>query len=102
MRVISNRPLRSFWRQHAKAAKPLDEWFKKAQSVEWENFHQTRLTFPHTDRVGVASGRIATVFNAGGNDYRIITAIHYNTQKVFVLRVLTHREYNKGTWKKQL
>jgi mRNA interferase HigB len=42
------------------------------------------------------------IFNIGGNKYRLITAIHYNTRKVFVLRFLTHAEYDSRGWKEDL
>jgi mRNA interferase HigB len=59
-------------------------------------------TFPHADQVTVASKRTVTVFNIGGNNYRLITAIHYNTKIVYILRFLTHAEYDKDAWKKAL
>ena len=37
-----------------------------------------------------------TVFNIGGNNYRLVTAIHYNTGRVFALRVMTHAAYDRG------
>jgi mRNA interferase HigB len=52
--------------------------------------------------VRVASGRIATVFNACGNKYRMIVAFHYDKPRVYMLRFLTHAEYDKQAWKKQL
>jgi mRNA interferase HigB len=42
------------------------------------------------------------VFNIHGNKYRLIAAIHYDYPRVFVLRVLTHREYDTNRWKKEL
>jgi len=39
------------------------------------------------------------VFNIAGNQYRLITAIHYNVGKVFVLMLLAHAEYGKDRWK---
>ncbi|MCZ8102014.1 MAG: type II toxin-antitoxin system HigB family toxin [Microcystis sp.] len=30
---------------------------------------------------------------------RLIAAIHYNRQKVYIREVLTHPEYNKNKWK---
>ena len=30
---------------------------------------------------------------------RIITAIHYNRQRIYIRAVLTHEEYDKGKWK---
>jgi len=37
-----------------------------------------------------------------GNDYRLITAIHYNTGMVYVMLFLTHAEYDKQAWKERL
>jgi mRNA interferase HigB len=38
----------------------------------------------------------------GKNSYRLIAAVHFNTQIVFVLRLLTHAEYDKNEWKSEL
>jgi mRNA interferase HigB len=40
-----------------------------------------------------------TVFNIGGNKVRLIAAIHYNCQRVYIRHVLTHSEYDKNKWK---
>ena len=61
-----------------------------------------RAHFRDADTVKTASGRSVVVFNIGGNNYRLICAIHYNTGIVFVLRFLTHAEYDKETWKNDL
>ena len=57
----------------------------------------------HGDRVRlqVTADRpgFVTVFNVGGNKYRLIAAIHYNRQRLYVLRILTHAEYDKDRWK---
>lgn len=57
--------------------------------------------FPWADQVGKL-----TVFNIGGNKVRLIAAIHYNRQKVYIQAVLTHSEYDvriasrrEGKWK---
>jgi len=44
------------------------------------------------------------VFNIGGNKIRLIAAIHYNTQCLYIRYVLTHKEYARikgycGKWK---
>ncbi len=39
------------------------------------------------------------VFNIGGNKYRLITRILYPIQKVYILKVMTHEECDKGNWK---
>jgi mRNA interferase HigB len=40
-----------------------------------------------------------TVFNIGGNKYRLVAAIHYNRARIYIRAILTHRHYDKGTWK---
>jgi mRNA-degrading endonuclease HigB of HigAB toxin-antitoxin module len=40
-----------------------------------------------------------TLFNVKGNDYRLITVIRYQAQRVYTLYVLTHSEYDKEKWK---
>lgn len=61
-----------------------------------------RKLYPTADAVTVRSNKVVTVFNTGGNKYRLIVAIHYNTGKIFVLRFLTHPEYDRGAWKERL
>jgi mRNA interferase HigB len=61
-----------------------------------------RRTFPRADLVTVSSERTVVIFNIGGNKYRLITAIPSNTRKVFVLRFLTHAEYDSQGWKEDL
>jgi mRNA interferase HigB len=52
--------------------------------------------------VTVGSGNIVTVFNICGNKYRLIAAIHFNRQRVYVLQLLRHAEYSREFWKEQL
>jgi mRNA interferase HigB len=42
-----------------------------------------------------------TVFDIGGNNFRLIAVIHFNRGKLFVRHVLTHAEYDKGKWKSE-
>ena len=69
---------------------------------DWANIPQLRRVFPSADAVTVRSGRSVTVFNICGNDFRLITAIHYNTHIVYTMLFLTHAEYDKEAWKETL
>jgi mRNA interferase HigB len=71
-------------------------------SGTWQNLVETRRMFPHADQVKVKSGKLVTIFNLCGNDFRLITAIHYDRRKVFVLNFLTHAEYSRNHWKTRL
>jgi mRNA interferase HigB len=61
-----------------------------------------RRAYPHADAVKVRSGSDVIVFNACGNNYRLLSAIHFNRGKLYVLRFMTHAEYSKQRWKDQL
>ena len=65
-----------------------------AEQSTWETFADVRAHAPSADRVGKF-----TVFNIGGNKYRLIVDIHFNREKVYVRHVLTHAEYDAGDWK---
>ncbi|MDZ4287146.1 MAG: type II toxin-antitoxin system HigB family toxin [Prosthecobacter sp.] len=74
----------------------------RRRHARWQHLADVRRVFPHADAVRVGSGNTVTVFNLAGNSFRLITAIHYQTQLVFVLRLLTHAEYSKNRWKLEL
>jgi len=60
-----------------------------------------RQVLPTADQITVKSGRTVTIFNIK-NHYRLITAIHYNHQLVYILLLLTHAEYDVDHWKEHL
>jgi len=102
MRIITRKRLREFGKQYPDAAEPLQKWQRLFREAEWESLQDVHRVFPHADLVGVASGNVVTFFNICGNKYRLIAAIHYDRQRVYVLRLLTHSEYSKDFWKETL
>ncbi|MCA9413555.1 MAG: type II toxin-antitoxin system HigB family toxin [Candidatus Omnitrophica bacterium] len=99
MRVISLKPLREFWEKHPDAERPLRLWYKVAINAEWQSLQDARHDFPTVDGVPVDRGETLTVFNIGGNKYRLIARIRYDYQLINVCQVLTHAEYDEGHWK---
>jgi mRNA interferase HigB len=102
MHVITRKTLRDFGQKHPDAAEPLENWYRTFRAAEWESIQDVRRVYPHADAVTVKSDRIVTVFNICGNKYRLIAAIHYNRQRVYVLQILRHAEYSRGSWKDTL
>ena len=94
MHVISKKPLQRFWKLHRDAEQPLRRWFKTVKIAEWRSFADLRAVYANADQVGRF-----TVFNLGGNKYRLIATIHFNRGKVYVRHVLTHAAYHRGDWK---
>lgn len=98
MRVISKARLRQFWEApgHSDAEGPLRAWHTHVsnKSVTWSNWAEVKATFANASPVGNC-----VVFNIGGNKYRMATRILYPSQKVFVLKIMTHAEYDLDKWK---
>jgi mRNA interferase HigB len=49
-----------------------------------------KRAFPYASVIN----RQRVVFNIKGNDYRLVAAIHYDRQRLFVRGVFTHAEYD--------
>ena len=94
MHIISRKALRLFWEEVPDSASALQRWYRIVNETEYKSFVELRQTFPSADKVGDL-----IVFNIGGNKIRLITSIHFNRGKVYVRHVLTHEEYDRGTWK---
>ena len=96
MHVIAKPALVEFWSIHPDAENPLQAWYCTMESEVFSDFNDLRATFASADYVDGL-----TVFNIGGNKYRLIAAIHYNRYKVYIRAVLTHAEYDRGDWKRR-
>lgn len=96
MHVIAKPALVEFWSRHPGAGKPLQTWYRIMESEVFADFNHLRATFASADYV-----EGLTVFNIGGNKYRLIASIHYNRRKVFIRAVLTHEAYNRSNWKRK-
>jgi mRNA interferase HigB len=94
VRIIAKKALKGFAERHSTCESALNTWYEIASKANWASLDAVRQTFPSADAVGNK-----TVFNIKGNTYRLITAIHYNTQTIYVREFLTHAEYDKGDWK---
>ncbi len=88
MHVITRRALKEFAALSKAAEKPLDSWFSVAKRSHWQSIADVRVSYPHADAVGRC-----TVFNIGGNKYRLIVKIEYKLQTIYIKNVLTHAEY---------
>lgn len=94
MHVITRKRLNDFVEIHPDTRAGLVHWYQLIKSGTFRDFAQLRAVFPAADQVGKL-----TVFNIGGNKARLIAAIHYNRQKVYIRAVLTHTDYDEGQWK---
>ena len=98
MRVISKTRLRQFWEMpgYSDSEGPLRAWYGHVshKSVSGHSWTDVTAVFGSASLVGSC-----VVFNIGGNKYRLITRILYPSQKIFILKCMTHAEYDEDKWK---
>ncbi len=92
MRIISNKALQDFAYLHPQANLPLQEWRRKIHIARINSYAELKKLFNSVDKVSHYY-----VFNIAGNHYRLIAAIHFNTQTLYIRSVMTHKEYDQ--WK---
>ncbi len=90
MRVIAVSTLRDFWQRHPDAEQPLRAWYEEATSAAWAQPADIKAQYRSAS---VLKNR-RVVFNIKGNDDRLIVAVAYKLQVVYVKFVGTHREYD--------
>ena len=96
MHIITRKRLLDFSKTYPDCSSALESWYRIVKHTDFDSFAAIRATFPSADKVGKL-----TVFNIGGNKARLIVAIHYNTNRVYIRDILTHAEYDRGTWRQK-
>jgi mRNA interferase HigB len=91
MKVIAVSTLRAFWERHPASEQPLKAWYDEAKHAVWASPQDIK------DRYASASFVRSTrvVFNIKGNDYRLIVAVAYRFQVIYIKFIGTHAEYDR-------
>ena len=95
MRVVSKKKVSDFILTSSESKSSLENWYRIVSKSDFRSFADLRLTFPSADQVSDL-----TVFNISGNKFRLIAAIHYNRQILYIRDILSHAEYDKNKWRK--
>ena len=93
MHIVALRNLQSYWQQPDRndAEGALKAWFAEARLAAWTSPQDVKNLYANASIV--ANNRV--VFNIKGNKYRLIVAIAYQMQYVYVKFIGTHAEYDK-------
>lgn len=93
MRIIAFLTIREFFEkpEYADSEISLQAWYHDAKIAEWENSNELKQQYKNASIVG--NGRV--VFNIKGNDYRLVVAIDYEFQVIFIRFIGTHKQYDK-------
>jgi mRNA interferase HigB len=90
MWVIAVRALREFWAKYPAAEQPLRAWFDEARKAGWHRPSDIKAQY----RSASVLRNRRVVFSIKGNDYRLVVAVAYRLQVVYVKSVGTHAQYD--------
>ncbi len=91
MRVIKKKTLLEFASKHATASQPLLAWHDEAEKAIWQRPNDIKEFFRSVNIINEKR----VVFNIKGNHYRLVVDVEYRIGLVFIVRVMTHAEYDK-------
>jgi len=69
----------------------MKHWQQTVLDHNWANGAQVLQTFNKADCVS----QDKWVFNIGGDNYRLVAMVWFESKVVHVLKVMTHQEYDK-------
>ena len=90
MRIVSEKCIREFAADAPHSAEAMKRWVRTVRSSVWRNSGEMKAAFPSASIVGDL-----TVFNIGGNKYRLAAYVHYRSRIVYVKKIGTHQEYDQ-------
>ena len=90
MRIVTEKKIREFIEREPRSSAVMWRWADAIESSNWRNPGELKASFAAASFVGDL-----TVFNVGGNHYRIVAFVHCRKQIVYVKRIGTHKEYDK-------
>ena len=93
MHVITKKRIKEAMQLFPHSANSLEGWLKIISRNHFKNFAEIKNTFGSVDKVGAL-----TVFDIGGNKVRLIASIHFNRQRVYIRRILSHADYDQNNW----
>lgn len=91
--MITDKRLKEFWIEHPDSEKPLKAWLRLMKVKKYQSPHEVREDFGAADFLR----EMVTVFDIGGNKYRLVVTIRYDLGIVFIRHVVTHKEYDRLT-----
>jgi mRNA interferase HigB len=83
--------LKSFWQKHPDAESPLRAWYTEAKRSDWRSPQDIKAAYRGASIL--RNNRV--VFNVKGNTYRLVVAVKYEFQVVYIRFIGTHTEYDK-------
>lgn len=92
MRVIAVSTLKAFWEHpgHRDSEAALRSWLAEMHQGSWKTPAEIKAQYANAS---ILKGR-RVVFNIKGNDYRLVVAVAFSFQTMYIKFVGTHQQYD--------
>jgi len=91
MRIISKKTLCDYWEKHPSVRSALEAWHADAKKSHWKSPSEIKRRYRNASII--ADNRV--VFNIKGNDYRLVVAVNYPLEIIYIKFIGTHKEYDR-------
>ena len=93
MRVIAFKTIREFFEkpEYSDSEISLRAWYHDVKTADWKTTNELKPLYKNASIVG--NGRV--VFNIKGNKYRLVVAIDFAFQVIFIRFIGTHSQYDQ-------
>jgi mRNA interferase HigB len=95
MMIRNRRVIKHFVAREPNAEGALSKWQEAVRDNDWDNGAKLLETFNQADCVSADKW----IFDVGGNKYRVAAMVWFASKIVYILKVMTHAEYDKEVWK---
>lgn len=91
MKLISVAKLKHFWSLYPDSEQQLKAWADEVKKAQWQSPNDIKALYKSAS---ILKNR-RVVFNICGNKYRLVVAIAYQQQIIYIKFVGTHTQYDK-------
>src|ERR1700712_3180882 len=90
MRIISRKALRQFVAKNASTGVSVEWWYRTTRAAKWQTSADVLRTFPSASVIDAERVR----FKISGDAFRLVCAIDYVSQTVWIKFLGTHKQYD--------
>ena len=96
VQVLGKGKIVKFQKKHPQSRGLLSAWVFDVEKATWATTEDIKAKYPHASFLPDNQ----VIFNIGGNKFRLEVKVEYSYEKILVLDVNTHAEYDKKNKKR--
>lgn len=91
MHIFSKATLQQYAKRHAGVQQALLTWHRDVSKATWRTTHDVKREYPRASIINAKR----VVFDINPGAYRLVIDVEYHWGLVFVVAIMTHKEYDR-------